>query len=115
MSRITTFLKGLVRRIKRYMKEFSIGLTMTFIAAAFALLLESLHTSNYITMVALDVAAIIAFVAAVWLWNYTVKQIRQKEAEEKSDRDRLTTAITDLVGEIRKDRAERDKGKTGNG
>jgi uncharacterized membrane protein len=123
MTRIATFLKGLIRRVKKHMKEFSIGLTMTFIAAAFALLLESLHTSNQITAIALDLAGIISFVTAVWLWNYTVKQIREKELQEKNDRDNLIKAtnglagkmdnvvnkINDLVSEIRKDRAERNK------
>jgi len=113
MSKIATFVKGLIRRVKEYMKEFNTGLIMALIGASFILLVEGLHASQQMTMILLDIGGVMLFLVAAWLWNYTVKQIRQKEAQEKKDRDSLTMAITDLVDEIRKDRTERDK--RGNG
>jgi FtsH-binding integral membrane protein len=110
MSKITTFLVGLIRRIK--MKEFRIGLLMTLIAVSFSLMVQGANVSNPMDKLAFSGGGVILFVSTIAFWNQAVKQIKKEELEEKESRDNSTTAIndlankiSDLVDEIRNDRS----------
>jgi uncharacterized membrane protein len=102
-------LNKLVRRIRIKMKELRTALIMTLIPLAFVLVLEGSHSSQLVSQIAYDVAGIALFAFSMWLWYRTAKQIKATELEEERNKDDLTTAINNLVREIRKDRAERNK------
>ena len=91
------------------MKEFRTALIMTLIPLSFVLILEGSHASHLVTTIAYDIAGITLFAVSMVLWNRTAEQIKDEELQEKKSRDSLTTAINDLVNEIRKDRTLKDK------
>ncbi|MFC1927044.1 hypothetical protein ACFLW7_00495 [Chloroflexota bacterium] len=91
------------------MKEFRTALIMTLIPLAFVLALEGSHSSQLVSQIAYDVAAIALFAISMWLWYRTAKQIKAAELEEKRSKDDLTTAINNLVNELRKDRGISNK------
>jgi hypothetical protein len=90
------------------MKEFRAALIMTLIPLSFVLALEGSHSSQLVNQIAYDIAAIALFTISMWLWYRTAKQIKDAELEEERSKDDLTTAINNLVNEIRKDRVERN-------
>jgi len=112
MFRITTFLKGLIRRVK--MKEARIALVMTLIAASFSLILQGANTSDLQGKIIFIFGGFILFIATFRFWDSAMKQIKNEELKERESRDNSTKAMSDLMNkigdlmdEIRKDRAER--------
>jgi len=125
MPKIATFIKGLIGRIQR-MKQSRIAALTLMVALmpfAFGLILEGMHTNDALARLAWVGGGLILFGSSMALWYRTMKsfeaeevkaeeEAKKRESRERKDRNSLTMAITDLVEEIREDRANRD---TGNG
>ena len=89
------------------MKEFRTAFIMTMIPLAFGLVLEGSHSTDPIGRMAYTISGLILFAFSMYFWSRTIKLIKAEEAKESEDRNSLTTAINNLVNEIRKDRDER--------
>jgi len=120
MTKIATFVKGLIGRVQRMKQSRIAALTLwvTLIPFAFGLILEGMHTSDALARLMWVGGGLMLFGGGMALWNRTMKRIEaeevkvEKEAEkresrERKGRDSLTMAIKDLVKEIREDRANR--------
>lgn len=114
MCRVSTFLRGLIGRLK--MKEARIAIVMTLIAAAFPLMLQGANTSDLRGKVIFMVCGFALLVAATVLWLLSVGKIKERDRKDRRSRDNSTKAMNDLVGklgdlvdELQKDRSEREK------
>jgi hypothetical protein len=121
MTRIATFVKGLIGRVERMKQSRIAALTLwvTLIPFAFGLILEGMHANDTLTRLMWVGGGLILFGGGMALWNRTMKRIeaeevkaekeaKKRESRERKGRDSLIVVINDLVKEIREDRANRN-------
>jgi len=121
MTKIATLVKGLIGRVQRMKQSRTAALTLwvTLIPFAFWLILEGMRASDALAKLMWVGGGLILFGGGMGLWNRTMKRIeaeevkaekeaKKRESRERKGRDSLTVAISDLVKEIREDRASKN-------